>query len=78
MKAVEFKLYFPSGKTFMTHNFDDEDFADCFSVFDSEIFFTDDTTISVAKFSSSQRAYEVYDDLINAYHAHKDFTLPKE
>ena len=42
-----FKLYFPSGKTFMTQEFDDKDFADCFYVYGSTIYFTADKTSEI-------------------------------
>ena len=76
MKNCVFKLYFPNGKTFLSHPFDDENFTDCFSVFGSKILFAVDTTITIAEFSSESRAYEVFDAIINAYNAHFSFTLP--
>ena len=78
MKNCVFKLYFPSGKTFLSHPFDDLNFPDCFSVFGSKILFTVDTTVTVANYSSEGRAYEVLDAIINAYNAHFSFTLPSE
>jgi len=73
-----FKLFFPSGKAFMTHPFDDDGFTDCFGVFGSSIYFAVDTTITIATFDSESRAYEVLDQIVNAYHAHKSFTLPEQ
>ena len=73
-----FKLYFPSGKTFLTHVFGDPSFTDCFGVTGSSIFFAVDTTIKVADYSNIDRAYEVYDAIVNAYNSHHSFTLPKD
>lgn len=73
-----FKLYFPSGKTFLTHEFDDIDFPYFFYVFGSTIFFSVDTTIKIADYSDNDRAYEVYDAIVNAYNSHHSFTLPAD
>ena len=78
MKSYDFKLYFPSGKTFMTQPFDDKNFVNRFSAFGSKVLFTEDTVITIAEYSSEYRACEVLDGIVNAYHAHNSFTLPKE
>lgn len=62
----------------MTHPFDDDGFIDCFGVFGSSIYFAVDTTITIATFDSESRAYEVLDQIVNAYNAHKSFTLPED
>ena len=71
-----FKLFYPSGKVFMTHNFGDDDFADFFSVEGKKIIFAVDTVIEIAEYCDEDRAYEVYDQIINAYNRKKSFTLP--
>lgn len=75
---IMFKLYFPSGKTFLSHVFDDAYSVDSFGVIGSAITFTDDTSITIATFDSESRAYDVLDQIINAYHANLSFTLPKQ
>lgn len=62
----------------MTREFGDKNFGNRFSVDGKKITYTEDITIDIAKFSSVVRAFEVYDESINAYNAHKSFTLPSE
>ena len=78
MKDFVFKLYFPNGKTLLSHPFGDLNFPDCFHVFSKKIIFAVDTSILIGEYNSEQRALEVYDDIINSYNSHNSFTLPKD
>ena len=73
-----FKLYYPSGKTFLTREFGDNSFVDSFSIAGKKIFYADDIQVEVAEYASVDRAFEVYDEIINAYNARHSFTLPEE
>ena len=72
-----FKLYLPSGKAFMTKEFDDANVRDGFSVNGRAVTYTDDITIEISRYATVDRAFEVYDEIVNAYNAHKSFTLPE-
>lgn len=69
-----FKLYLPSGKIILTHEFGDDDFANFFIIEGKKITFADSPVIA---YDSEDRAYEVYDQIVNAYNRKKSFTLPQ-
>ena len=73
-----FRLYFPSGKTFMTEEFGNKGFAESFSIRKKTIYFAADKTIEIAKYANEDRAFEVLDALVNAYNRKESFTLPVE
>ena len=73
-----FKLYYPSGKTFLTREFGDSSVVDSFNVVGKKIFYADDIQIEIAEYATVDRAFEVYDEIVNAYNANHSFTLPEE
>lgn len=72
-----FKLYFPSGKTFLTREFGNKRVIDCFNVVGKKIFYMEDEWVEVAEYATVDRAFEVYDEIVNAYNANHSFTLPE-
>lgn len=73
---MTFKLYTANGRRILTQEFGDNAFPDFFSVDGTKIIFAIDTVIEIAEYDSKDRAYEVYDAIINSYRAKKSFTLP--
>ena len=73
-----FKLFFPNGKTFLTQEFGNKNFGDCFNAFGKKIFYAVDKVVLVGEYSSDERALEVCDAIINSYNSRRSFTLPRE
>ena len=72
-----FKLFFPSGKTFLTWIFDDKQFINSFRVKDNQIIFFADISIIIAEYNSNADAESVLKNLRAAYRSRNCFTLPK-
>lgn len=72
-----FKLNYPSGKTFLTREFGDKRVIDGFGVVGKKIVFVEDVQVEVAEYATVDRAFEVYDEIVNAYNANHSFTLPE-
>lgn len=73
-----FKLFNPSGKTLLTREFGNRYIANNFSVVGKKIFYAEDFQVEVAEYATTDRAFEVYDEIVNAYNANHSFTLPEE
>lgn len=73
-----FKIFSPSGKTVMTWQFGDDRFIESFHVSGNKIIFHYDIPVEFVKFSSDQRATDVYRQLVSSYHKGKSFFLPDD
>jgi len=73
-----FKIFSPSGKTMLTWQFGDDRFIDSFHVNGNRIIFHYDIPVELVKFSSNDRATDVFSQLVTAYRNGHCFLLPDD